>query len=81
MDISADNQQQTISDDQELAKALAGVNQEANDLNLDSQAVEQLPQTAEVEDQVQPGYISAPVTNEGQPRGKIQHLSSTNPLH
>ena len=64
MDISADNQQQTISDDQELAKALAGVNQEANDLNLDSQSVDQLPQTAEVEDQVQPGYISAPVTNE-----------------
>ena len=35
MDISTGNQKQTISDDQELAKVLAGVNQDVDSLNLE----------------------------------------------
>ena len=35
MDIATDNQKQTISDDQELAKALAGVTEEANSMNFE----------------------------------------------
>lgn len=35
MDLSADNQKQPISDDQELAKALAGVTEQANSMEFE----------------------------------------------
>lgn len=66
MDISADNQKQVTSDDQELAKALAGVTQEASEFDSQGMAV---PVTTPIQapdlsaTQLQPDLAATPVTD------------------
>lgn len=67
MDISGDNQKQVTSDDQELAKALAGVTQEVNDLGKDETAVDSATAAVAMPDPIadlpQPDVSATPVVD------------------
>lgn len=90
MDTSVDNQNQTISDDQELAKALAGVTQEANDLNFEETSPASAPAPAfggqpamglgaTSVDPVQAPVIDAPMTSHTQASSKANAPVSVDP--
>lgn len=67
MDNPADSQKQTISDDQELAKALAGVNQETDNLNFEETGnvpAPQQPDQAAPYVAPQPDPVAAPSFND-----------------